>query len=119
VKQFRRLNKLSVGDSAISEEGPIALFLSNLLPLGCELEFGVTWHDALVAPQDSDMWTEVSRRCVKWEKVAVLLPLLTKLRAEEKAVARELKAEVDDLRVRTRLMMDREKTQAQQTCIVT
>ena len=113
---FQKLSKLSVGASEISEERSVALFLSRLCPMGCEIECGVTWHDRLIWEQE--LGDEISRRCNKWEKVGELLPLLWQLRQEEKIASKNLKAEVEDLRMRTRVLMDREKLATPAGCVV-
>lgn len=102
---FRSLRRLSVGISIISEEGPVALFLSHICPLGCKLEIGVTWDEWISVGEETE--EAVERRCGKWNKVAELLPLLTRLRMEEREKARLLQNEVEDLRLRTGLLMNK------------
>ena len=101
---FKSLKKLFVGVSMIDEggEGAVALFLSQLCPVGCVLDSGVTWEEAAEVTG-----VKVAMRCKRWDKVAELLPLLTRLRIEERERARALKEEVEDLRVRTGLLRDR------------
>ena len=102
---FRKLRRLSMGVSIISEEGPVALFLSQICPLHCLLESGVTWDDSIVVGEVTVLTIEY--RCDKWNKVVELLPLLTRLRLEEREKARMLQSEVEDLRLRTDLLMDK------------
>jgi hypothetical protein len=114
TKPFRKLGKLSVGTSRIVEAGPIALFLSELCPLGCEIEYGVTWsrdfsNSELGEEENRGLINEISTRCDKWNKVGELLPLLTQLRMEERNKVKALRKEVEDLRIRVNLLMDREK----------
>ncbi|KAG6867656.1 hypothetical protein C0993_012675 [Termitomyces sp. T159_Od127] len=100
---FRSLRCLSVGVSLIQEEGAVALFLSQICPPHCGIEMGVTWENAV----SQDVVDKLEPRLKKWEKVEELLPLLTKLRIEERERARLLKKEVQDLRIRTDILMDK------------
>jgi hypothetical protein len=103
--RFRSLRRLSMGVSIISEEGQIALFLSHICPLGCKLESGVTWDESILVGEETAL--AIEHRCQKWNKVVELLPLLTRLRLEEQEKARMLQSEVEDLRLRTGLLMDK------------
>ena len=126
VKPFRKLKRLCMGLSSISDPGPVALFLSRLCPLGCELTSGVTWpegfgmaetmsnSDALDALQmTAGVWWE------KWTEAARVLPLLTKLRIQERESRAELEREVEDLRTRCRVLSERAGVQmrADDSCI--
>ncbi|KAJ6544789.1 hypothetical protein DFH09DRAFT_873070, partial [Mycena vulgaris] len=95
---FAKLQRLSMGVSLIEEEGAVALFLSQLCPLRTHIEYGVTWETAELIETLLDAMAD---RCMKWQKVAELLPLLTKLRMEERERSRRLVAEVQDLRMRS------------------
>lgn len=125
-----------MGVSRITDPGAAALFLSQVCPLGCEIEYGVTWqyeydgspfagmHGALnlnlnvgagVAGGDgvegptttaSQLMADVTKRCDGWKEVEKMLPLLTRLRMEERARTRTLMDEVDDLRVRNRILLE-------------
>ena len=117
-----------MGVSNIQDEGSVALFLSHLCPIGCEIEYGVTWHADLedmshdngntVAAEE--LVKEVTKRCGKWSEVEKMLPLLTKLRVEERARCRALGDEVEDLRIRNRILMERGKVNmdGDGTCVV-
>lgn len=111
---FPKLKHLSMGVSPINEEGPVALFLSHLCPLRTELEYGVTW-DTHGLPEP--MFSTILNRCTKWAKVAELLPLLTKLRIEERERTRLLVAEVEDLRMRSGVLMDKVGEQGEDSCV--
>ncbi|KNZ81377.1 hypothetical protein J132_00962 [Termitomyces sp. J132] len=100
---FRSLHCLTVGVSLIQEDGAVALFLSQICPLHCEIEKGVTWEN----PVSQELADKLELRLKKWEKVEELLPLLTKLRIEERERAHLLKQEVQDLRIRTEVLMDK------------
>ncbi|KAF7312219.1 hypothetical protein MIND_00234900 [Mycena indigotica] len=109
LKPFAKLRRLSTGTSLISEPGEVALFLSQICPLGIALDFGVTWDHA--APDDSESDTleridAIGIRCDKWAKAREHLPLLTKLRAEERSRTRLLTEEVTDLRMRSSVLLD-------------
>jgi hypothetical protein len=116
--RFRKLRRLSMGVSILSEEGPVALFLSHICPLGCKLESGVTWDESIVVGEETAL--AIESRCEKWNKIVELLPLLTRLRLEEREKARMLQSEVEDLRVRTDLLMDKAAMRASggDACIV-
>ncbi|KAJ6630977.1 hypothetical protein B0H10DRAFT_700522 [Mycena sp. CBHHK59/15] len=103
-KPFAKLQKLSMGVSLISEPGPVALFLSQVCPLHTYIEYGVTWetHGLLDA-----LFLSIAERCKRWEKVAELLPVMTKLRMQERERTRLLTAELEDLRMRSAVLMDR------------
>ncbi|KAG6865690.1 hypothetical protein C0991_000304 [Blastosporella zonata] len=103
---FRALHTLSMGASLIQEPGPVALFLSQICPLHCTMENGVNWGvtSGTALEETVDI---VQERCEKWDKVEELLPLLTKLRFEERERAKLLKEEVQDLRIRTEVLMDK------------
>ena len=105
LPHFRKLRRLSMGVSMIAEEGPVALFLSHICPLGIRLESGVTWDESTVVADETALAIEC--RCEKWNKAVELLPLLTRLRMEEREKARLLQSEVEDLRLRTDLLMDK------------
>ncbi|KAF8068083.1 hypothetical protein FPV67DRAFT_1669950 [Lyophyllum atratum] len=102
---FKALRCLSMGVSIIQEEGPVALFLSQICPLDCTVVTGITWHIPF------DFAIEISEiirlRCEKWDKVKEFLPLLTRLRMQERERARLLQEEVEDLRIRTAVLKDK------------
>ncbi|KAG6832769.1 hypothetical protein H0H87_000422 [Tephrocybe sp. NHM501043] len=102
---FRALRTLSMGVSLIQEEGAVALFLSQICPLYCTIEKGVNWDTSVPFLQETVETIQI--RCEKWGKVEELLPLLTKLRIEERDRAKLLKEEVQDLRIRTEVLMDK------------
>ncbi|KAJ7127121.1 hypothetical protein C8R44DRAFT_874200 [Mycena epipterygia] len=104
-KPFAKLQRLSMGISLISEEGAVALFLSQLCPLNTFIEYGVTWE---TYGQFEELSFAIADRCTKWEKVAELLPLLTKLRMEERERNRHLLTEVQDLRMRSGVLVDKQ-----------
>ncbi|OBZ72752.1 hypothetical protein A0H81_06680 [Grifola frondosa] len=116
---FRHLDILSVGLSTISEPGPVALFLSQLCPLGCEMNAGLSWPDGfegVVAVTDEDLalLTDIHRRASEWytgwTEVQAVLPLLTRLRMQERGRRKALEtSEVVDLRTRCRVLEERER----------
>ena len=115
---FRRLRTLSLGLSRIAapDVESVALFLSQLCPLGCELTAGVEWPEffgAMEAATEDDavalagVLRETSAWCERWAEVGRVLPLLTRLRMEERARREELEREVVDLRTRCRVLEER------------
>lgn len=114
---FKSLQKLQVGLSRITESAPVALFLSQICPLGCEVNAGVSWPEGLgvfLGP-DSLLTREEEQTIVKdvqgwwkgWNEVQEALPLLTRLRMEERARRKMLEKEVEDLRIRCKLLEER------------
>jgi hypothetical protein len=128
MRGFNKLTKLSMGVSDIQDDGAVALFLSHICPIGCEVKCGVTWHTDLEdMSHDNDssraaeeLIREVTKRCAKWNDVERMLPLLTRLRMEERARCRALGDEVEDLRIRNRILMERGKASMEKdgTCVV-
>ncbi|KZT05707.1 uncharacterized protein LAESUDRAFT_655083 [Laetiporus sulphureus 93-53] len=111
---FRKLSKLCVGVSSIGAAAPAALFLSKVLPPGCDVIPGVSWPDSLGMLEvegNSEMLGLMQRRATEWynqwAEVSRMLPLLTRLRAEERARQEGLQREVEDLRVRCKVLEDR------------
>ncbi|KAI0701096.1 hypothetical protein BC835DRAFT_1265508 [Cytidiella melzeri] len=114
VKPFQALQKLCVGESRISDEKHVALFLSQICPPGCEVTYGVSWPDGYGVVETPDNFEalegmqDVARTCfTKWTEVSTMLPLLTKLRLDERAARESLEKEAEDLRIRCRLLSER------------
>nr|GAT60857.1 predicted protein [Mycena chlorophos] len=107
IKPFARLRRLSMGTSIISEPGQVALFLSQICPKNTALDCGVTWDHASSDNEEAiERYELIAERCERWSKVEELLPLMTQLRAEERDRTRLLTNEVNDLRMRSSVMMD-------------
>ncbi|KAH9934609.1 hypothetical protein B0H21DRAFT_699332 [Amylocystis lapponica] len=124
---FRSLARLRTGLSSITEPGPVALFLSALCPLGCEVAAGVSWPDGFgvrAADVDADVLEDMQGRAAvwyeRWEEVGRVLPLLVRLRAEERARRTALEREVADLRVRCSVLEERAtlKMAGDDSCVV-
>jgi hypothetical protein len=137
---FPQLAELRFGVSAIAETGPVALFLSRVCSVGCFVATGVTWPylevESPVTLESAGVittWCSVSitlpHACFvlttvqqRWEQVDLFLPLLTKLRMEEREMRRQIEEEVEDLRIRNRILTD--KTQlalsgdADESCVI-
>ncbi|KAJ7178566.1 hypothetical protein C8R43DRAFT_973786 [Mycena crocata] len=111
-KPFAKLQRLSMGVSTIGDDGDVALFLSRLCPLNTQIEFGVTWET------DETLFEAMSERWRKWTKVAELLPLLTKMRMEERERTQLLVAEVQDLRMRSGVLMDQVGRRSGESCVM-
>ncbi|KAJ7475723.1 hypothetical protein FB451DRAFT_1173730 [Mycena latifolia] len=112
---FGKLQRLSMGVSLIEDEGAVALFLSQLCPLGTHIEYGVTWETEELI---ETLIEAMADRCTKWHKVAELLPLLTKLRMEERERSRLLGVEVQDLRMRSGVLMDTVGARGGDSCVM-
>ncbi|KAJ7707801.1 hypothetical protein B0H17DRAFT_1192234 [Mycena rosella] len=112
---FGKLKRLSMGVSLLEDAGAVALFLSQLCPLGTHIEYGVTWEtDALI----ESLLDAMVNRCEKWRKVEELLPLLTRLRMQERERTRLLGVEVQDLRMRSGVLMDTVDRRGGDSCVV-
>lgn len=85
---FQVLSKLALGSSPIDQVDPMALFLSCVCPIDCELVAGVRWPDAYGTALDQARVTdlvqaEMSVWCGKWVLVGKALPLVIKARHDE------------------------------------
>ncbi|KII84967.1 hypothetical protein PLICRDRAFT_117337 [Plicaturopsis crispa FD-325 SS-3] len=128
IKPFQALSQLALGLSDVADEGAVAMVLARLCPLGCEMEFGVTWHQLLDGEFSNDeiedtvesvaLADEVQRRCNQWREVARLLPLMTKLRLQERERSKNMTLELEDLRTRNRILMDRAKMDETGSCVI-
>ncbi|OCH87176.1 hypothetical protein OBBRIDRAFT_796441 [Obba rivulosa] len=116
AQPFKALKKLYVGLSAIHEAGPVALFLSQLCPLGAALVPGVSFHDYMRVPShmQPDQLTvvttfdqDMSRLYERWAEVGRMMPLLTSLRMRERERTRALEREMEDLRTRCKVLEER------------
>lgn len=118
---FSTLQTLSVGTSQVCDTTAVATFLSRICPPLCRLEMGITWtefgcEDHRFLP--ADLRYPLQARCVGWQNVDKLLPALIELRREEKEHARALQEEVEDLRMRNRLLMDKADTKTRDSCVI-
>lgn len=106
TRLFPDLRTLHIGVSPIASEVPVALFLSHLLSENerVEIQSGVSWNPTLFE-RSIEYTTTIFERCGKWDEVATTLPLLLRLRKEEKAHRRDIEKEVEDLRMRNEVIM--------------
>jgi len=110
IKRFEQLTTLYFGFSDIRDEGAVALFLSRLYPLGCDIECEI-FHTQLQEDIDDDdspeeLTDELKRRVARWDEVVKMLAVLKTLRMEEREKCRALEREVEDLRLRIRILTD-------------
>jgi len=119
LKPFTALSVLSVGTSQADDPDAVASFLSHLCPPGCNIEVGITWtsYDDHT-PLDFSVLFEIQSRSTPWEMVKDLLPVLIQLRIEEREKSRALREEVEDLRIRNRLLMDKVNIKADDSCVI-
>ncbi|KAI6127220.1 hypothetical protein F5141DRAFT_379131 [Pisolithus sp. B1] len=120
-KPFHALQVLNVGTSTVESPKAVAAFLSLLFPPWCRLQFGITWtgrgtieHRSL----DLNTLVELSEGVDPWEEISTLLPALIQVRREEWERTRALKEEVEDLRIRTRLVRDTAERPPRDSCII-
>lgn len=123
LQPFRQLTRFCVGTSSISEPGPIALFLSQLLPLECEVVAGVSWPEgfsAFRARYQEDMQLRTTEWYDRWQEVGRVLPLLTRLRMEERENRKLMERELEDLRMRFKVLEERSALSlgADSSCLV-
>ncbi|KAH0835433.1 hypothetical protein J3R83DRAFT_9064 [Lanmaoa asiatica] len=112
---------LSVGTSQVRDTSAVATFLSRIFPPRCNVEMGITWTEFGREDDRSlpvDLRYPLQKRCVGWQAVEKLLPALIQLRREEKERSRALQEEVEDLRVRNRLLTDKADTNTKDSCII-
>lgn len=130
VRPFASLARLCMGNSPIAASGPAALFLSQLCPLGCEVIAGVTWPDGFAIRDDvvdeqtllrlnaqATVWFET------WKEVNRTLPLLTRLRIEEREKRATMERELEELKAMARKWVEQANltpvdTHGEGTCII-
>lgn len=129
TKPFTNLGRLCMGNSPVSASGPAALFLSELCPLGCEVIAGVTWPDGFAIRDDlvdeqtlqrlneqATVWFDI------WKEVNRTLPLLTRLRIEEREKRADMERELEELRAKARMWAQANltpvDTHGEGTCII-
>ncbi|KIK20220.1 hypothetical protein PISMIDRAFT_682506 [Pisolithus microcarpus 441] len=120
-KRLHALQIMNVGTSTVQSPKAVAAFLSLLLPPWCRLQFGITWtgrgtleHRSL----DLNTLVELSEGVDPWEEISTLLPALIQVRREEWERTRALTKEVEDLRIRTRLVRDFAERPPRDSCII-
>ena len=101
---FKCLSQLTVGVSIIDDEAGPALYLSHLLSAECDIERGVTWDDCEDA--NEGLFEIVKARYDLWTGVNRMLPMLSKLRFQERQRTHKMERELEDLRMRTAVLQD-------------
>ena len=101
---FQSLKRLSMGVSIINDTESVSLYLSLILPLGCQLDAGITWDET--SEINDSISIKVEERCQAWSKVAETLPMLCTLRMQERERTRAIEKELEDLRMRSAVMSD-------------
>ncbi|KAF7796370.1 hypothetical protein EIP86_007547 [Pleurotus ostreatoroseus] len=86
---FQVLSKLALGSSPIDQVDPMAIFLSCICPMDCQLVAGVRWPDAYGIALDQARVTGSAREDMsiwwnKWTLVGKALPLAIKARQDER-----------------------------------
>ncbi|KDR71523.1 hypothetical protein GALMADRAFT_281781 [Galerina marginata CBS 339.88] len=104
IVPFQSLKRLSMGVSIIEGPDAVALYLSKIVPLNVKLDCGITWEESDEA--DDGISNTIFQRCASWERVAELLPVLTELRKEERERTRVLEKELEDSRMRVKVITD-------------
>ncbi|KAF8637721.1 hypothetical protein AX17_002624 [Amanita inopinata Kibby_2008] len=102
---FKSLRKLSMGVSLLADEKGVALFLSTICPLDCQLDSGVTWDDMVRV--GFDLARAIQVRCDRWSRVEEMLPGMIELRLQERERTRELEKENEDLKMRNSVLLDK------------
>jgi hypothetical protein len=109
LKPFAALRVLCVGTSVVRDPEAVTAFLSHICPPGCELKVGLTWPTVDSRKElDSGMLSKMQSRSDRWRTVHDVLPILIRLRRDEKekskALIAALQEEVEDLRTRNHLL---------------
>ena len=105
-RPFAKLTELNVGLSSIGEPEAVALFLSRICPVDCNVEAGVRWPD-METFVDEISRVVMQERTNGWDEVKFYLPLSVKLRHEEKVARDNLEREVEDLRIRNAILVEK------------
>lgn len=121
LEPFGALITLALGTSQVRDTSAVATFLSRICPSQCRLDMGITWTEFGSADDrflPAALMYLLQLRCAAWHAVEKLLPALIRLRREEQARSRALQEEVEDLRIRNRLLMDTADTRTKDSCVV-
>ena len=110
VQPFKGLKRLAVGLSPIYDTGPVTFFLSQVCPLGTEIDAGMTWPDGLTLIDSAELQRRGSDWHEMWKEVNHMLPLLTKLRMAEEVNRNLLSTQVEDLRIRNKILAETART---------
>lgn len=109
VQPFAGLARLCMGNSPLAGSGAAALFLSRLCPLGCEVIAGVTWPDGFAIRDDvldeetlARLNAQATAWFENWREVNRTLPLLTRLRVEERERRAAMERELEELKAKAR-----------------
>ncbi|KAI0073081.1 hypothetical protein K474DRAFT_1700561 [Panus rudis PR-1116 ss-1] len=101
---FQALEILSVGASCIGADSTeaIALFLSQICPLNCQIVAGVRWPDAYGIALDragilDHRRVRLTEWWVRWKDVARVLPLAIKARLDERSRMAAVQAKMEAL----------------------
>ncbi|KAF9449357.1 hypothetical protein P691DRAFT_667622 [Macrolepiota fuliginosa MF-IS2] len=82
LPSFKSLQNLCMGVSIITESVPVAMFLSQILPFGCEIDSGISDWGQSHEIQD-EVQNVFNHRSKLWNEVDKLVSFLTKARMEE------------------------------------
>lgn len=119
---FTKLAELNVGLSSIGNPEAVALFLSRICPMDCNIRAGVCWTyvDTLV---DNMSRIVMQERMHGWAEVNFYLPLSVKLRREEKVARDNLEREIEDLRIRNAILAEKSRMELEgdgdSGCVIT
>jgi len=93
---FKCLQQLTMGLSVVREPVSVACFLSRVLPLGCQIDSGVIWTETFELEPRAE--ATATQRCSMWYEVNKLLPMLIRVREEERERMKELQRELGQVR---------------------
>ena len=94
-----------MGVSPVSDVNGVALFLSSLCPMNCQVESGVTWDEKVYI--GSEVARAIRVRCERWTRVEEMLPGMVQLRLQERERMKGLEMENEDLRIRNSVLLDK------------
>ncbi|OJA16651.1 hypothetical protein AZE42_04050 [Rhizopogon vesiculosus] len=110
LKPFTVLEVLPAGRSEARDLGAVAALLSCLCPQECELNLYSSWtsdNGRSCRRLDANVQLEIKNRPTTWECVRDLLPHFILVRREKREKSRLLREEVEGLRTRNRLLMNK------------
>ena len=103
---FTKLTQLNLGLSSIEDPETVALFLSRICPVDCNVGAGMCWSYVETFVDEASR-AVIQERINAWNEVNFYLPLSLKLRHEEKVARDNLEREVEDLRIRNTILAEK------------
>lgn len=99
ITPFKSLKVLNFGLSRVTDIDSTVVFLSQLCPHNCDVMCGVAWPQCLTQTNE-DLVNLAKQWANRWEEVRKLLPLVTRVRMQERLNKDMRDKEVESLRER-------------------